>query len=584
MKSGPVSGPALRARSAILVASILVAVSVLTALVPSASAAGGIASVNDYATPGSFPWGTAFDSTGKVWVALPGCDPSPSCSSSTPPGKLALFNPSTSTWSTVVSLPAGYGQPLFVALDSGGKVWFTMPVTNAIGVYDPVAATVRQWAVPTASSGPWGIAIDSSGKIWFTEHYGNKIGAFNPASSTFQEVATPAANSNPYGITVDSANNVWFAENNDTVALIGEYTAQGVLKEFKIRNQSTAGTGLTPHDITLDRSGNLWWSEGWVHTIGTLKQASAVPGTNTGVTEYAYTPPCSSCGSHTSGIATDSRGLVWFDDSLQNIFGSLPVGGGAFSFYSTPGGHPHDGLNVDSQDRIWFDEEFAHKLGKAVQSATGTTTTTTPGATTTTAPPTTTTTTAPGTTSVLGIDTFQRANQSLWGTSSDGHVWGGDANSSNVFSVAGNAGLVTGTGSTSYSAVLGASATDSEVYARGAISSFANSNFGTVLRWADGNNWYKAFLDGGSLFIQKKVGGTTTMLATVPFPAQVNTPYSVHFRAVGSTLTANAWPSANPEPAGWMLTATDTSLASGFSGMRFLTQAGTVTVTSFQAK
>src|SRR5579871_2810154 len=230
------------------------------------ASASGITSATDFYVPGNDPWGTAFDATGRVWVAMPGCDPSPSCSGSTPPGKLGLFNPAFSSWNATVTLPAGYGQPLFVAVDQSGKVWFTMPVTNAIGRYDPSTSTVQQWSVPTGSSGPWGLAIDSNGTVWFTEHYVNKIASFNPSTQTFHEVATPAGNSDPYGITVDSSNNVWFTENTDAVALIGEYTTGGVLHEYKIRTTSTAGTGLTPHLITIDGSGNMWWSEGWVHS------------------------------------------------------------------------------------------------------------------------------------------------------------------------------------------------------------------------------------------------------------------------------------------------------------------------------
>jgi hypothetical protein len=45
---------------------------------------------------------------------------------------------------------------------------------------------------------------------------------------------------------------------------MGDYTTAGVLNEYRIRNTSTAGTGLTPHLITVDSSGNVWWSEGWV--------------------------------------------------------------------------------------------------------------------------------------------------------------------------------------------------------------------------------------------------------------------------------------------------------------------------------
>jgi hypothetical protein len=122
------------------------------------------------------------------------------------------------------------------------------------------------------------------------------------------------------------------------------------------------------------------------------------------------------------------------------------------------------------------------------------------------------------------------------------------------------------------------------VYATGSISSFSNSNFGEVLRWTNGNNWYKAFIDGASLIIQKKVNGVTTILASVPFKATAGTSYSIHFRVVGSTLSANVWVSSGAEPSGWMVTATDTSLTSGFCGMRFLTQNGTATVTSFLAK
>ncbi len=544
------------------------------------SFASSINSFKEFSTPGSDPWGTAFDASGHVWVALPGCDPSPNCSSSTPPGKLALFDPGSQSWVTVVALPAGYGQPLFVAVDKNGKVWFTMPVTNSIGMYDPVATTVSQWAVPTAGSGPWGLAIDSNGKIWFTEHYVNQIASFDPGSHTFHEIATPATNSNPYGITVDGSNNIWFTENTDAVALRGEYTNAGVLNEYKIRNTPTGGTGLTPHLITIDNNGNVWWSEGWVSSIGVLNIASAKPGTNNGVTEYSYTPPCSSCGSHTSGISTDKQGLVCLDDSLQNIYGSFPIGGGSFTFFNS-GNHPHDGLNVDSQNRIWFDEEFANNLAEAIQgSSTPTPSPITSPTNTATSTPTPTSTSG----TILGTDTFHRANQSHWGTASDRQNWGGDANSQSAFSIGSNSGIVSNTGSNSYSAVLGPTATNAEVVASGSLSSFSNSNFGNVLHWTNGNNWYKAYIDGSSLIIQKKVNGSTTILAQVPFSATAGTSYSIHFRVAGTTLSANVWASSGSEPSGWMATTSDSALTSGFCGMRFLTQSGKATITSFLAQ
>ena len=427
--------------------------------------------VSDFYVPaGQEPWGTTFDSSGNVWVALPGCDPSPTCGSNTPPGKIAEYNPSASSWVATYQLPSGFAQPLFLAFDGQGNLWFPMPMSNSIGMLNPGSHTFQQWVVPTASSGPWGVAVDHNGKVWFTEHFTNKIGEFDPSSQTFNEFATQAGNSQPYGIVVDHANNVWFTENNSSVAMIGEHTSGGTLNEYKIR--SNPPSGLTPHLITVDPNDNIWWTEGWVGMIGKLNVSQASPGTTNGVTEYAYPANCGSCGgTHASGISVDSNGLVWFDDALQSIFGSFPdSGSGSFSIYQTPSqnAHPHDGMNVDGQNRIWFTEEFANKLAEGIQtnvppptqtvgSTPTMTPTNTPSPTVTTSP---TPSPSPGTT--LAQDTFQRPNQAHWGTASDGQTWGGDANTASVFSLVNNSGQVSN-GNGIYNAVLGPAATDAEV-------------------------------------------------------------------------------------------------------------------------
>ncbi|HTK07832.1 MAG TPA: hypothetical protein VL485_11730 [Ktedonobacteraceae bacterium] len=571
---------------------ILACIVALAILCASASVALGafVAPGTAYASPatptatdftinaGSDPWGTAFDSSGNVWVAVPGCDPSPYCSTGTPPGRLDVYNPQASSWVTSHQLPAGFGQPLFVAFDKQGRAWFPMPMTNSLGMYNPSNNTYSQWVVPTAGSGPWGVAIDSKGVVWFTEHYSNKIGSFNPSTQTFTEIATPASNSVPYGITVDSSDNVWFTENSDAVALIAEYTTGGVLKEYKIRNGSTSG--VTPHMITIDQNGNVWWSEGWATAVGRLVLSQATPGTNNGVTEYPYQSACGSC-SHTSGITADANGYIWFTDSLQGIYGYLNSNGsGSLSIVNTPssGGHPHDGLNAGPNNVIWFTEEFANKLGKITGGPSGGGT----GGTPTPVPSPSPTSTPPANGAVLAQDTFHRTDQSFWGTASDGQTWGADANVASAFSVANNTGLVTNAG-LSYSAVLGPSITDSDVVLTGSISNFANNNFGPVLRFTDGNNWYKAYIDGINLVIQKKVNGTATIIQTAPFAATASTQYALRFRAVGTTLSAKVWATAGSEPSGWTTTITDSSLTGGQDGVRVLSSGATTTINSFVA-
>lgn len=182
----------------------------------------------------------------------------------------------------------------------------------------------------------------------------------------------------------------------------------------------------------------------------------------------------------------------------------------------------------------------------------------------------------------LASDTFQRSNQTFWGTASDGQTWTSDAATDNSFSINGNAGITNGNPN-SYSAILGPTATDSQVIFTGDITSFSNKNFGSVLHWVDTNNWYKAYIDGSNLIIQKNVNGTSTILATTSFAASPSTYYSLRFQIIGSTLSARVWLASSAEPSTWMATATDTSIRSGYCGLRMLPQGATVTYTSFLA-
>ncbi len=183
----------------------------------------------------------------------------------------------------------------------------------------------------------------------------------------------------------------------------------------------------------------------------------------------------------------------------------------------------------------------------------------------------------------LAHDTFRRANQTYWGTASDGQIWGGDANSSKVFSIASDAGQLAN-GNTSYSAVLGPVATNAQVLFNGSISSFNNTNIGAVLRWTDGNNWYKAYIDGANLVIQKKVNGLTTILNEAAFAALPGRSYTLRFSVAGSTLSAKVWQEGSSEPSNWMVTSTDSTFQSGYCGLRVLVQNGSVAqITAFTA-
>ncbi|GHO46423.1 hypothetical protein [Ktedonospora formicarum] len=184
----------------------------------------------------------------------------------------------------------------------------------------------------------------------------------------------------------------------------------------------------------------------------------------------------------------------------------------------------------------------------------------------------------------LARDSFQRQDQSLWGTASDGNTWMGDANARANFSINGQEGTIAnGTGA--LNALLGPAKGNIDLLIHGSLNRFSgNNNLGSVLRWQNINNWYKAYINGTSLIIIRQINGVQRQLVSVPFAARGGISYALRFRVFGGTLLARAWEANTAEPANWLATANDASLQQGQAGVRVLMDAGSIIkITTFEA-
>lgn len=307
------------------------------------------------------PWGLALDNQGHIWVAEPGCNASPSCQNAFPTyiGEYQLSNGSLIK---NYAEPSNFSSPVFLVKDNKGRFWFTETNSNAIGMLLPgtTTPTWKQWQVPTAKSNPYDLTLDANGNIWFSEFNANKIGFLNTTTHAFVETPIPSAGANPYGITKAPNGTIWFAEN--TLSKIGSFTPT---KTGHITIQEHTINTASPHLITADKTGNIWYSQGFSGVIGEYIPSTGVHKdfqVSTGIC-----PDPNNCpGTHISGIGVDSKGMVWFDDSLDARVGYLNPQTGAFKALqlSNINAHPHDGLLVDSANNIWFTELYADKLGE----------------------------------------------------------------------------------------------------------------------------------------------------------------------------------------------------------------------------
>jgi hypothetical protein len=174
----------------------------------------------------------------------------------------------------------------------------------------------------------------------------------------------------------------------------------------------------------------------------------------------------------------------------------------------------------------------------------------------------------PGTTSGGGgitnyaIDTFSgRTVSGGWGTASDGINTWSQPDGNATPSVGSGEGQLTGKVDTNEMICGLATVKDLEIVVRltGTVASF---KAGAISRYTNLNNYYFARINDSNskLEICKYVGGTLTVITSTTFNPTPGTFYWLRFRTQGSSLKANAWQDGTTEPAGFMLTKTDTSL------------------------
>lgn len=167
---------------------------------------------------------------------------------------------------------------------------------------------------------------------------------------------------------------------------------------------------------------------------------------------------------------------------------------------------------------------------------------------------------------ILASDTFSRANQSGWGTSSGGQVWS-SARGAGTYNIMLNEGVNSANGGTFSVARIGTGTTTStEVLVR-VQPADTSSDIGTIARYVDNNNFYYGVFVSGTVAIGKDVSGTFTTLTSTSFSYSTSNFYWLKFNLVGTTLKLKAWQDGTSEPANWTLTTTDSSLSSGGYGL-----------------
>jgi hypothetical protein len=168
---------------------------------------------------------------------------------------------------------------------------------------------------------------------------------------------------------------------------------------------------------------------------------------------------------------------------------------------------------------------------------------------------------AGGTGTTSASDTFVRANQSGWGTASDGETW--TTTGTGTQTIVSNEGVLISTLADTNVRIGTNTLADVDIRCRITVGAGLDI-VGIEGRYSvSGGNvtCYKLVWASGTLLINKCIAGVNTNLATVGYTVAAGVINQYHLRIQGSNIYANLYPDGPNEPSVWMLTATDSSIS-----------------------
>lgn len=218
-------------------------------------------------TPDAQPWGIVLDSKGDVWFAG---------FNSGKLGKIdnTIAKNGTSEGVTEFSTPTNISRPSYLLFDGSNSLWLMESGPAKLAKFDLSSSKFTEYSLPrtgNSSTNPIGIALDSEGKIWYTQFRTSNIGRFDPKTSNVEQFATGLLTGATYGIASDKEGNLWTIQQRvDRIVKIAP--KEMTISEFRIpTNQSFT------ENIAVDPSGNAWFVETVGHKVGIIAANAKLP-------------------------------------------------------------------------------------------------------------------------------------------------------------------------------------------------------------------------------------------------------------------------------------------------------------------
>jgi virginiamycin B lyase len=298
----------------------------------------------------------AIDHEGRIWFGEMGHN------------YLAVFDPRTQVFRQMTP-PHGQNGIMGLVVAPDDTIWFAEQYANYIGHYNPVTGKYQVYGLPwltvpdpsdaskklTLPSAPNDIALDAHGNVWLTELNADSLGMLDPHAGVIRQFAISSDRSvqklNPYGITVDPQGMVWFTEaSSNHVGRLDPGTG-------KYSFFTMAGPAYPLMEISSDAQGTIWITS---FSGGLLVRLNP----QTKIFASYYTPHSGNGAGGIYGLMIAPDGGVWVTISAENMIARLDVSANHFILYRIPtSGSLPLGVVMGADHTLWFTESGKDKIG-----------------------------------------------------------------------------------------------------------------------------------------------------------------------------------------------------------------------------
>lgn len=169
----------------------------------------------------------------------------------------------------------------------------------------------------------------------------------------------------------------------------------------------------------------------------------------------------------------------------------------------------------------------------------------------------------------LATDTFQRADQSGWGTASDGHTWSAVSGSTATASITSNRGLLGIFNAYSIQQIGTGTTANIDILVRLNQGGNDNNSTGPSWRVADINNNYRCVMFAATAYLQYFSSGVKNTITTAAISGFTNsTDWWMRVHHIGNHIQVRVWQDGTGEPGTWNIDTTDSHItAAGTYGL-----------------